>query len=154
MHPNGTRALNRAAFELAASLSGRAVPAAGSYPTPPHGPSLRGGAIVNGRRRRSALESMTAYVILEIDWHDPVRGAEYRKLLGPTLDRFGGKTLVANEARALEGDWNPRRVVVFEFPSLSAVEEWYRSPEYAPVMRIRKDGASSRMIVVERPPPP
>lgn len=97
---------------------------------------------------------MVAYLILEIEWHDPAKAAEYRKLLGPSLEKYGGKTLVANEARALEGEWNPRRVVIFEFPSLPAIEQWYHSAEYAPVMKIRKEGASSKMIAVERPPAP
>jgi uncharacterized protein (DUF1330 family) len=95
---------------------------------------------------------MPAYLILEIDWHDPDLAAEYRKLLGPTLEKHGGRTLVANEPRVLEGDWNPRRVVVIEFPSMDALRAWYASNEYAPLIRIRKEGAKTNMIAVERPP--
>jgi len=95
---------------------------------------------------------MPAYLILEIDWHDAARAAEYRRLLGPTLESHGGRTLVANEPRVLEGDWNPRRVVVIEFPTMDALQAWYKSEEYAPLIRIRNEGAKTRMIAVESAP--
>jgi len=95
---------------------------------------------------------MPAYLIMEIDWHDADRATQYRNLLGPTLEKYGARTLVANEPHALEGDWKPRRVVIFEFPSMEAMRKWYASDEYAPVMRIRKEGSKTNMIAVEPPP--
>jgi uncharacterized protein (DUF1330 family) len=97
---------------------------------------------------------MPAYLIADIEWHDEAKSAEYRKLLGPTLEKHGGRTLVANQAHALEGDWNPRRVVIIEFPSMEALQTWYHSPELVPVIRLRKEGADSKLIAVERPPTP
>lgn len=97
---------------------------------------------------------MPTYLIMDIEWHDPDRATEYRKLLGPTLEKYGGKTLVANEAHVLEGDWSPKRMVIFEFPSMEALRTWYASSEYAPVSKIRKEGAKSKMIAVERPAAP
>jgi uncharacterized protein (DUF1330 family) len=95
---------------------------------------------------------MSAYVIADIEWHDEVKAAEYRKLFGPALEKHGGRTLVANQALRLEGDWNPRRVVILEFPTMEALQTWYRSPELAPVIRLRQEGANTRMIAVDRPP--
>jgi uncharacterized protein (DUF1330 family) len=95
---------------------------------------------------------MPAYLILDILWHDPGRAAEYRRLLGPTLEKHGARTLVANEARVLEGDWKPQRVVVIEFPSMDALLAWHGSKEYAPLLRIRTEGAQTNMLAVERPP--
>jgi uncharacterized protein (DUF1330 family) len=97
---------------------------------------------------------MPAYLIMDIAWHDPERAATYRQRLGPTLEKHGGRTLVANEARVLEGDWSPQRVVVIEFPSMDALGAWFDSPEYAPLSQIRREGAKSRMIAVERPRTP
>jgi uncharacterized protein (DUF1330 family) len=42
---------------------------------------------------------MPAYTIADVDWHDEAKAAEYRKLLGPTLEKYGGRTLVANQAK-------------------------------------------------------
>ncbi len=95
---------------------------------------------------------MPAYLIADIDWHDQGRAAEYRKLLGPTLEQHGGRTLVANESRLLEGDWSPHRVVIIEFPDMDALLAWYKSAEYAPLIRLRNEGSKSRMVAVERPP--
>jgi uncharacterized protein (DUF1330 family) len=97
---------------------------------------------------------MPAYLILDIEWHDADRATEYRKLLGATLDKHGGRTLVANDAHVLEGDWSPRRVVVIEFPTMAALRGWYDSADYAPVSKIRKEGATSKMIAAETPPKP
>ncbi|HEV2317116.1 MAG TPA: DUF1330 domain-containing protein [Thermoplasmata archaeon] len=97
---------------------------------------------------------MTAYTILDIDWHDEVKAAEYRKILGPSVEKFGGKTLVANSPLVLDGDWSPRRIAVMEFPSMEALQSWYRSPDHAPALQLRRAGAKSAMIAVERPTPP
>lgn len=97
---------------------------------------------------------MPAYTFLDVEWHDEARAAEYRRLLGPTLEKYGGRTLVANQARVLEGDWAPKRVVILEFPDMATLERWYHSEEHAPVLRLRKEGATSRLLAVERPPPP
>ncbi|MGA7861402.1 MAG: DUF1330 domain-containing protein [Thermoplasmata archaeon] len=94
---------------------------------------------------------MPAYTILDIEWHDEAKAAEYRKLLGPTLEKYGGRTLVANAPRVLEGEWNPRRVVIMEFPNMEALQAWYQSEEHAPVIRLRREGAKSKMIAVETP---
>lgn len=97
---------------------------------------------------------MPAYTIADIEWHDEAKAAEYRKLLGPTLEKYGGRTLVANQAQSLEGDWNPRRVVIIEFPTMEALQSWYHSTEHAHAIRLRREGANTKMIAVERPPAP
>ena|SRR5690242_16735227 len=97
---------------------------------------------------------MPAYTIADIDWHDEAKAVEYRRLLGPTLDKYGGRTLVANQAQELEGGWTPRRVVIIEFPSMEALQTWYHSPEHAPVLRLRQEGAQTEMIAVEKAPAP
>jgi uncharacterized protein (DUF1330 family) len=97
---------------------------------------------------------VTAYTILDVDWHDESKAAEYRRLFGPALEKHGGKTLVANAPLVLEGDWSPKRVVILEFPTMDALQGWYKSNEHAALMRLRNEGAKSRMIAVERPASP
>ena len=94
---------------------------------------------------------MPAYTILDVEWHDEAKAAEYRKLFGSALEKYGGKTLVANQPEVLEGDWKPSRVVILEFTDMSSLQRWYRSEEHAPVLRLREQGAKSRMLAVERP---
>jgi uncharacterized protein (DUF1330 family) len=94
---------------------------------------------------------MSVYVVAEVEWHDNEKARQYRELFGPALEKYGGRTLAAAPPRVMEGDWNPPRLVILEFPSPDAVQRWYDSAEYAPVMRLRKEGARTRMIAVDGP---
>jgi len=50
---------------------------------------------------------------------------------------------------SLEGDWQPNRVVILEFPSADHVRRWWSSPEYEAAKAIRREAAESRIIMVE-----
>jgi len=61
---------------------------------------------------------MAAYIVVQVDVKDPVRYDEYRKMVKPTLDSFGGRFLVrGGEVENLEGGWKPARFVIIEFDS-------------------------------------
>ena len=94
---------------------------------------------------------MTAYLITELEWHDAEKAKEYREKFGPALEKYGGRTLCAGSPQVIEGDWNPPRLVVLEFPSMDSLRAWYGSPEYAPVLKLRMEGATSKMVAVEGP---
>ncbi|HXQ95010.1 MAG TPA: DUF1330 domain-containing protein [Thermoplasmata archaeon] len=94
---------------------------------------------------------MPAFVITEVDWHDEEKAKEYRVLFGPALEKYGGRTMAVGAPDVLEGGWKPSRLVLLEFPTMDAVREWYASPEYAPVMRLRRDGAKTNMVALDRP---
>ena len=93
---------------------------------------------------------MPAYVIADIDITDPVRYEEYKKLAAPTVTAHGGKYVVRGGAvQKLEGDREPKRVVVLEFPSVERARAWWSSSDYAPAKAIRQAAARSEMILVE-----
>ena len=93
---------------------------------------------------------MAAYVTAEVDVHDTALFEEYRKLVPPTITKYGGKYLVRGGAcESKEGDWNPRRVVVLEFPTLEQARTWYHSADYAPALALRLKAAKNRMVIVE-----
>lgn len=95
---------------------------------------------------------MATYAYFEVDWHDQNKAAEYRALFGPALEKYGGKTLCANAPQLVEGSRKPARVVILEFPSTEAFRKWYASPEYAPVLKLRMDGAKTdTAIAIEGP---
>ncbi|HEX9451472.1 MAG TPA: DUF1330 domain-containing protein [Burkholderiales bacterium] len=93
---------------------------------------------------------MPAYLISQIEIHDPQGYEEYRKLVGASLAKYGGK-FVARGGRidVLEGDWKPKRVVICEFESLEHARQWYESPEYRPAMDIRQKTSDAKIIVVD-----
>ena len=93
---------------------------------------------------------MSAYLISQIEIHDPQGYEAYRKLVSPSLAKYGGK-FIARGGRidVLEGNWSPKRVVICEFESVERAREWYDSAEYKPAMDIRQKTASAQIIVVD-----
>jgi uncharacterized protein (DUF1330 family) len=96
--------------------------------------------------------AMATYALFEIDWHDQKKAQEYREKFGPALDKYGGKTLCAGPPQVIEGNWNPARVVILEFPSTDAFRTWYASAEFAPVLKLRKEGATTKSVIVVEGP--
>jgi uncharacterized protein (DUF1330 family) len=93
---------------------------------------------------------MPAYLISQIEVHDPIGYEEYRRLVVPSLAKYGGKFVVrGGKIEVLEGTWAPKRVVICEFESADRAREWYHSPEYKPAMNIRQKTASAQIIVVD-----
>ena len=92
---------------------------------------------------------MSAYIVVDCEVTDPVRYEQYRQLTPAAIARHGGRFLVRGGAtEVLEGDWQPRRVVVLEFPSMEAARTFYDSPEYREARSAREGAARMNMIVV------
>ena len=93
---------------------------------------------------------MPAYVIVEIQVHDPVKFEEYKKQAPASIAAYGGKYLARGGAvETLDGTWAPERVVLLEFPSMARAREWYNSEQYAEAIRLRHASATSQFILVE-----
>lgn len=93
---------------------------------------------------------MAALVLVEIAIHDPELYESYKKLTLGTLQQFGGRFVVRGaQAESLEGDWNPERLVILEFPSVENGKAWWSSELYSKAKEIRYRAAHSKMLVVE-----
>ena len=93
---------------------------------------------------------MSAYVIANVTVKDPVRYEDYRRLVTPTVAKYGGRFIArGGKVEVLEGEWQPNRLVLLEFPSMDQAREWYHSPEYAPALAMRLKCASAKLILVE-----
>jgi uncharacterized protein (DUF1330 family) len=93
---------------------------------------------------------MSAYVIVEIDVQDPVGYEEYKKRAAATVHARGGKYIVrGGKTEVLEGDWQPKRLVVLEFPSMDAAKGWLNCEEYHEPRKMRHRTAKTNMILVE-----
>ncbi len=93
---------------------------------------------------------MPAYIIVEIDIHDTTQYEEYKKLTPASLLPFQGKFIVrGGETELLEGDSEPKRIVVLEFPSKELAKAWWSSNEYAPAKELRQRIATTRMIIIK-----
>jgi len=93
---------------------------------------------------------MPAYVIAEVNVTDPKLYDEYRKQVPAVVTKYGGRFIVrGGRVEALEGGWSPKRFVALEFPSMEQALKWYRSEEYAPLIRLRQQGSRGKLIAVE-----
>lgn len=93
---------------------------------------------------------MPAYIVVEVEVNDPVRYEDYKKMVPPSLKRFGGRFLVRGGAlETLEGDWAPKRLVIVEFPSVEKAKAWWNSAEYAEAKALRQATANTWMIVAQ-----
>ena len=93
---------------------------------------------------------MSAYIIVEIDVQDAVGYEEYKKLAGPTVEARGGKYIVrGGKTEVLEGAWQPKRIVILEFPSMDRAKEWLNCAEYRVPRKMRHATAKTNMILVE-----
>jgi uncharacterized protein (DUF1330 family) len=93
---------------------------------------------------------MKAYVIGEIEVTDQGSYDEYRKQVPATVEKYGGRFIVrGGKVEPLEGGWSPKRMVALEFPSLDQAQKWYRSSEYAPLIKLRQKASRGKLILVE-----
>jgi len=93
---------------------------------------------------------MAAYAVVDVRVTDPVRYEDYKSEVLATIASYGGRYLArGGTVEALEGEWNPERLVILEFESMGRLREWYDSPEYAPLKQLRHETAASQFVVVE-----
>ncbi|OGV70771.1 MAG: D-fructose-6-phosphate amidotransferase [Lentisphaerae bacterium RIFOXYA12_FULL_48_11] len=93
---------------------------------------------------------MKAYVILDIDVKDPAGYEEYKKVGASTLGFYGGKPLArGGKTEVMEGNWQPKRVVMLEFESMDAAKKWWNSPEYAKAKKLRHAAAETNVVFLE-----
>ncbi|HLX32412.1 MAG TPA: DUF1330 domain-containing protein [Gaiellaceae bacterium] len=96
---------------------------------------------------------MPAYVIVETDITDPQQYEQYKAASPGAVAAGGGRFVVrGGELAVLEGDWNPSRLVVLEFPDLEAAKRWYDSPKYVETRKLREGAAALNMVAVEGVP--
>ncbi len=93
---------------------------------------------------------MSAYVVFDVDIRDMARYQDFMKQVKPALEAAGARYLARGGAhKVYEGDWAPRRIVILEFPSAAAWEQFYEGPVYQGLKSIRDECSSARLVSVE-----
>lgn len=93
---------------------------------------------------------MPAYIIVDVTIHNAENYEGYKKLTPASIAAYDGKFIVrGGTTETLEGDWQPGRIVVLEFPSVERARQWWSSQEYAPAKTIRQANADTKMILVD-----
>jgi uncharacterized protein (DUF1330 family) len=93
---------------------------------------------------------MAAYLISDLTVLDGEAFQTYRTRAAQAIAQYGGSYLVrGGEVQTLEGIWNPRNIVVVEFPSLAQARAWYQSQEYAQALEVRDRALRRNLIFVD-----
>jgi uncharacterized protein (DUF1330 family) len=93
---------------------------------------------------------MPAYIVVNVTVHDPVAYEPYKKMALEAATKYGGRYIVRGGAVDVrEGDYQPNRFVIVEFPNIEQARAFYESEEYAPALAIRKAVANSSLFIVE-----
>ena len=92
----------------------------------------------------------SAYIIANVDVTDPQQYEEYKKFSTKAFQVHGVEVCArGGQVDVLEGDWQPRRVVILKFPSMEKARAFYDSTEYEAARKARQGAAVMRMVVVE-----
>jgi uncharacterized protein (DUF1330 family) len=93
---------------------------------------------------------MSAYIVfLGKQMHDESKLEEYKRLVRPTLAKFGAVVRVLRgEFEVLEGDPIISAAMI-EFPTMEQARAWYRSPEYQEALKHRLAASSTQAVLCE-----
>ncbi len=93
---------------------------------------------------------MAAYLIAEHLIEDAERFEQYRRAVAPLIERFGGRYLTRGGShRVLDGAWRPTRAVIIEFADMAALNAWYESPEYQPLIELRRGAGRDVLLAID-----
>jgi uncharacterized protein (DUF1330 family) len=83
---------------------------------------------------------MAAYWIAAHTITDAAKFEDYRAKVAPMITRHGGRYITrVGSHKVLESARRPPdRVVIIEFRDMSALNAWYNSPEYQPLIALRQ----------------
>ena len=90
------------------------------------------------------------YLIGDIEVTDRDLYSKYAAGVPGIVALYGGKYLVRGVAgEVLEGGWTPKRLVVLEFESIQRAKDWYDSPEYANLKKMRQSASKGNLIFAD-----
>jgi uncharacterized protein (DUF1330 family) len=93
---------------------------------------------------------MTAYMLVDLDVHDPKGFEEYRAAVPTLIAKHSGEYIVrGGEFEVIEGDWQPNRLVMFRFPDRQSIRNFFNDPEYADLKALRHKVSDSIVVAVD-----
>ncbi|MDE3010991.1 MAG: DUF1330 domain-containing protein [Pseudomonadota bacterium] len=93
---------------------------------------------------------MSAYVVFDVEIRDMARYQGFMEAVTPVLLAAGARYLARGGAHQVyEGDWQPRRLVILEFPSIGAWEQFYHGAAYQALKAMRDTCSSARLVCVD-----
>jgi uncharacterized protein (DUF1330 family) len=95
-------------------------------------------------------KGMSAYAIVDLEVFDIEKYLVYQKAIKPLVESADARYLArGGEYQVFEGDYQPHRLILIEFPSLAAIDDFYDSDAYQSLEPQRRACSSARILGVE-----
>jgi uncharacterized protein (DUF1330 family) len=101
--------------------------------------------------------SAPAYVVVNIESvNDAATFAQYREAATKSFAPYGGHRLVrdATPVRLDSSTLPEGKIVILQFPSMKALQDWWNSPTYAALRPLREKSTVTRLYAVQGLPTP
>ncbi len=93
---------------------------------------------------------MSAYFILDMTVVDPDKLQEYGNRVLALAQKHGGEFIVqSTDNEAVEGQWRPQVLAIVRYPNRQAIHDLYDDPDYAPLKKLRHEGAVTNALIVD-----
>ena len=96
---------------------------------------------------------MVAYLMADVlpDDLEAYRASGYLDAAMRTAGEHGGEYIArGGSMTVLEGNWEPERMVIIQFPTMEDLRAWYDSDEYQKWAKVRQQHASgSKLVALE-----
>lgn len=91
---------------------------------------------------------MSVYLIAAIEVLDREQYSEYEAGFIAAFSDFPGSILAVEESpQVLEGEWPYTRTVLMRFPDEASARNWYESPQYQELAKLRTAAARTRLVL-------
>ena len=93
---------------------------------------------------------MRAYLVLDFSVRDLKGFLHYVAEIPAHISRHGGKYIVQGTVPTpVEGDWNPERMVILEFPGRENAEAFLADRDIQELFKVRHTTTTSRLVLVD-----
>ena len=93
---------------------------------------------------------MKAYLIANVDVTNTEGYEEYKGRAAASIAMHGGRYIArGGKIEVMDGDVQPKRIAVIEFPDMAAARRWYSSVEYQAALPLRLQNSISNAVLVE-----
>lgn len=93
---------------------------------------------------------MKAYLVLDLSVHDFGGFKKYIAEIPAFIARHAGKYIVQGAVpTTIEGDWQPERMVILEFPERKNAEAFLGDPDIQGLFKVRHKTTTSRLVLVD-----
>lgn len=93
---------------------------------------------------------MKGYLVLDIEIYDFEMFQNYAQQVKHMVDDSSGRYIVrGGNVEVIDGNWEPQRIVIVEFPSVAEAKKIFNGKKYAPLRAMADACSKVNAIVVE-----